>query len=58
MELDILQCRKLLGKAADGLTDDEVMEIQRALDAFADALVASFLQSNSRPKNDATELAE
>ncbi len=58
MELDILQCRKLLGKAAEGLTDDEVMEIQRALDAFADVLIASFLQSNSRPKNDATELAE
>lgn len=58
MNLSLAQCRQHLGKAADGLTDDEVVEIRNALDMFADVLIASFLQSNSRPKNDATELAE
>jgi hypothetical protein len=49
--LAVERCRTLLGTDAHGLTDDEIKELRRSADAFAQILIDLFLSSGAPPSN-------
>jgi len=53
--LTVEQCRRILGRRAEGMTDDQVIQQRDALYALAGALIEQYLsaKSESDPPQDA-----
>lgn len=47
MKLTLEQCRHILAERAEGMTDEEVMQLRDALYAFANTLIDKFLSKES-----------
>lgn len=47
MKLTADQCRQILGVRAEGMTDEQVMQLHDALHAFADTLIDKFISAKT-----------
>ena len=52
MKLSVAECRRILGKTAESLTDEEVKRISNVLDSFAEMFIESFLLQNYTKNDD------
>lgn len=55
MSLSIDQCRKILGKRAEGMTDEEIIQLHSALCGIANTLIDKFLFDRSETNSERSE---
>jgi hypothetical protein len=48
MKPTVEHCRQILGKRAEGMTDDEVLQVRDALAAFANVLIDKYLSEQEQ----------